>query len=126
PSAVKQEPRSVSTCVTWKGKAWTASVRKATALRSVWSSLTARWTKREARSMATYRVALAALAILGAQLGQVLDVHVHEAEVIRLEAAVRSAGAACGRQAAQALGFQDAVDRVTVEMRQKVADHKGE
>jgi hypothetical protein len=72
------------------------------------------------------QVALAALAILGAQLGQVLHVHMHEAEVIRLEAAMRSAGAIRRRQAAQALGFQDAVDRVAIEMRQEVRDHKGE
>src|SRR3954449_4348849 len=57
-SAVKQEPRSVSTWVTWKGKARTASFRKATAEVVVSSSLTARWTKREARSMATYRYRL--------------------------------------------------------------------
>src|SRR3712207_4891384 len=54
PSAVKQEPPSVSTWVTWKGKPVRASLANATALRSVSSSLTARWTKREARSMATY------------------------------------------------------------------------
>ena len=72
------------------------------------------------------QIPLAALAILGAQLGQVLHVHMDEAEVVRLEAAVRSAGAIRRRQAAQALGFQDAIDRVTVQMRQKVADHKGE
>ena len=70
--------------------------------------------------------AFAAFTVSRAQLRQVLDVHVHEAEVIRLEAAVRSAGAIRRRQAAQARGFQDAVDRVTVEMRQEVADHKGE
>jgi hypothetical protein len=38
----------------------------------------------------------------------------------------RLAGAACGRQTAQTLGFQDAVDRVPIEMRQKVGDHKGQ
>src|SRR5215213_5841122 len=83
PAAVKHDPPSVSTCVTWKGKARTASLRKATALRSVSSSLTARWRKREARSMATYdiRVPLAALAVSGAQLGQVLQVQVHEAKI---------------------------------------------
>src|SRR3712207_7167934 len=55
PSAVKHEPRSVRTCVTWKGKAWTASLRKATALAVVSSSFTARWTQREQRSIATKR-----------------------------------------------------------------------
>src|SRR5215203_4627716 len=71
-------------------------------------------------------VPLAALAISGAQLGQVLHVHMHEAEIVVLEGPVRLAGAACGRQTAQALGFQDAVDRVAIEMRQEVGDHKGE
>jgi hypothetical protein len=55
PSAVKQEPRSVSTRVIRNGKAASASSRKATALASVSSSLTARWAKRERRSMATNR-----------------------------------------------------------------------
>src|SRR4051812_3326638 len=50
----------------------------------------------------------------------------HEAEIVVLEGPVRLAGAAWPRQAAQALGFQDAVDRVTVQMRQEVRDHKGE
>src|SRR3712207_8593970 len=45
-------------CVTWKGNAWTASLRKATALAVVSSSFTARCTKREARSMATCRYRL--------------------------------------------------------------------
>ena len=49
-----------------------------------------------------------------------------EAKIVLLEGPVRLARPACGRQAAQALGFQDAIDRVTVQMRQKVADHKGE
>ena len=71
------------------------------------------------------QIPLAALAILGAQLGQVLHVHVHEAEIVVLEGPVRLAGAACGRQTAQALGFQNAVDRVSIEMRQEVGDHKG-
>src|SRR5215212_7307307 len=127
PSAVKQEPRSVSTWVTWKGKAWTASVRKATALRSVSSFLTARWTKQvdEAggRSRWTKRVdeaggavdgpievALAALAVAVAQLGQVLHVHVHKAKVVVSEDPGRLARPTCGRQAPQALGFQNTVD----------------
>jgi hypothetical protein len=72
------------------------------------------------------QIPLAALAISGAQLGQVLHVHVHEAEIVVFEGPVRLAGAACRRQAAQALGFQNAVDRVAIEMRQKVRDHEGE
>jgi hypothetical protein len=52
-AGVKQLPLSVSTWVRRKGKAAAASRRKAMALRSVSSSLTARWTEREHRSMAT-------------------------------------------------------------------------
>ncbi len=52
-AAVKQLPLSVSTWVRRKGKAAAASRRKATALLVVSSSLTARWTERERRSMAT-------------------------------------------------------------------------
>src|SRR4051794_20623455 len=49
-----------------------------------------------------------------------------EAKIVVLEGPIWLPGAACGRQTAQALGFQDAVDRVSIEMRQKVANHKGE
>jgi hypothetical protein len=69
---------------------------------------------------------LAALAISGAQLGQVLHVHVHEAKIVVFEGPVRLARPACGRQAAQALGLQNAVDRVAVEVGQEVGDHEGE
>jgi hypothetical protein len=55
PSAVKQLPRSVRMRVTRNGKAASASSRKAFALASVSSSLTARWTERDRRSMATNR-----------------------------------------------------------------------
>lgn len=65
------------------------------------------------------QIALAALAILGAQLGQVLHVHVHEAKIVVLEAAMRSAGAISWREATQALGFQNAVDRVAVRCGRK-------
>src|SRR3954471_3590514 len=72
------------------------------------------------------QVPLAALAILGAQFGQVLHVYMDEAKIVVLEGPIWLPGAACGRQTAQALGFQDAVDRVSIEMPQKVANHKGE
>ncbi len=52
-AGVKQLPLSVSTWVRRKGKAAAASRRKAMALLSVSSSLTARCTEREQRSMAT-------------------------------------------------------------------------
>src|SRR3954447_15447632 len=50
----------------------------------------------------------------------------HKAEIIGLERTIRLTRPAWPRQAAQALGFQDAVDRVAIEVRQEVADHKGE
>jgi hypothetical protein len=39
---------------------------------------------------------------------------------------MRSAGAISRRETAQTLGFQNAVDRVTVQVGQEVRDHKGE
>src|SRR3954464_11474120 len=60
-------------------------------------------------------VALAALTISRAQLGQMLHVQMHEAKIIGLERTIRLARSAWPRQAAQALGFQDAVDRMAVE-----------
>src|SRR3954468_10030655 len=50
----------------------------------------------------------------------------HKAEIIGLERTIRLARSAWPRQAAQALGFQDAVDRVAGEVGQKVGDHKGQ
>src|SRR5918993_3537226 len=69
-SATKQEPRSVSTCVTMKGKARTASLRKATAEAVVSSSFTARWTHREQRSMAPSRERLRVRPSLSRSLGR--------------------------------------------------------
>ena len=72
------------------------------------------------------QVALAALAIRGPQLGQVLDVDVDEAELVFLELArcLRRRGRC--RPAAQTRRFEDAIDVVAVEMGQEVADHEGE
>src|SRR5215217_3947863 len=71
-------------------------------------------------------IPLTALAVAGAQLGQVLHVQMHKAEIIGLERTIRLTRPAWPRQAAQALGFQDAVDRVAVEVGQEVGDYKGE
>ena len=60
------------------------------------------------------------------QLGQVLHVEVHKADLVLLEGAVRFACSLGGRQAVEALGLEDAVDRVPVQMRQEVRDHEGE
>ena len=70
--------------------------------------------------------ALAALAIGGPQLGQVLHVHVDEAELVLLELARRPLGRGRGRPAAQPLSLQDAVDVVPAEVREEVGDHEGE
>src|SRR5215213_1137372 len=50
----------------------------------------------------------------------------HKAEIIGLERTIRLTRSAWLRQAAQALGFQDAVDRVAVEVGQEMGDHKGQ
>src|SRR5215204_926407 len=68
----------------------------------------------------------AALAIVGAQLGQVLHVDVDEAEIVLLEGATAPPGPARSRQSAQAFGPEDAIDAVAVEMRQEVAHHEAE
>jgi hypothetical protein len=51
----------------------------------------------------------------------VLDVHVHETEIVILEFALLRR-----RQAAQPFGFEDAVDGIPVEMRQEVRDDEGQ
>jgi hypothetical protein len=58
----------------------------------------------------------------------VLDVDVDEAEVVVLEftGALLGRGDRRGRQAAQALGLEDAIDAVPVQVRQEVAQGKGE
>jgi hypothetical protein len=56
--------------------------------------------------------ALAALAVGSLQLGQVLDVHVHEAEVILLERAAPALALLRRRQAAEPLRLEDAVDGI--------------
>jgi hypothetical protein len=70
--------------------------------------------------------ALAALAIGGSELRQMFDVEVHEAEIVVLEAAALPLGAVGCGQAPQALGLEDAVDRIAVEMRQEMAHHEGQ
>ena len=70
--------------------------------------------------------ALAELAIGGPQLGQMLHVHMDEAELVLLELGRGPLGRGRRRTAAQALGPEDAVDRVPVQMRQEVGDHEGE
>ena len=70
--------------------------------------------------------ALAALAIGGPQLGQVLDVDVDEAEIVVLERAALPLVLLRRRQTAEPLSLEDAVDRIAVEMRQEVRDDEGE
>src|SRR5918997_1452396 len=126
PSAVKQDPRSVSTCVTLKGNAPIASLRKATALVASSSSWTARCTKPRATVDGHIEKALAALAIGGLQLGQVLDVDVDEAEIILLERADLTPALLRRWQPPEAFSLEDAVDGIAVEMRQEVRDDEGE
>ena len=60
------------------------------------------------------------------QLGQVLDVHVDEAEIVILEFAALPFVLLRRRQAAQAFRFEDAIDGIAVEMRQEVRDDEGQ
>src|SRR4051812_17742406 len=113
PSAVKQLPRSVSACVTRKEKAASAASRKATALASVSSSLTARCTERERRSMATNRKRLRHAPSAVRSLGRCFTSRCTKPSSYSLNFAA-------------ARGLEDAVDVVPVEVRQDVADHEGE
>lgn len=61
-------------------------------------------------------VALPRLAITIPQLGQVLHVHVHEANLVRLEGAVGLARAVSRRQPVQPFGLEDAVDGIPVQV----------
>src|SRR5215204_4187012 len=112
PSAVKQEPRSVSTWVTWKGPDRFLEESHGAALGLI--VLDRQVDEAGGAVDGHIEVPLAALAISCAQLGQELHVHMHEAKIVVLEGPVRLAGAACRRQTAQALGFQDTVDRVPI------------
>ena len=55
-----------------------------------------------------------------------LHIDVDEADLVVLERAVRFARALGGRQAVEALGLEDAVDRVPVQVRQEVREDEGE
>jgi hypothetical protein len=70
--------------------------------------------------------ALAAFAISRSELRHMLNVNVQEAEVILLERAAPALRPARQWQAPQALGIEDAVDRIPVEMRQEMAHHEGQ
>src|SRR4051812_16834842 len=118
PSAVKRLPRSVGRRVTRKGKAATASSRKASAAAAVSSRdrllqeglgggrgllvLDREVDRARAPVDGHEQEALAALAVGGPQLGQVLHVHVDEAELVLLELARGRLGLGRGRPAAQA------------------------
>src|SRR3954469_12980669 len=126
PSAVKQLPRSVSTCATRKEKAASACSRKDRALASVSSSLTARWTERERRSMATNRKRLRHAPSAVRSLGRCFTSRCTKPSSYSLNFAAARSGLAGARPAAQARGLEDAVDVVPVEVRQEVADHEGQ
>src|SRR4051794_41906052 len=95
PSAVKQLPRSVRRRVTRKGKAATASSRKALAPASVSSSLIARCTERERRSMATNRKRLRHSPSAGPRLGRGVPAPGGEAGPYHLE--LLAGGSGLGR-----------------------------
>jgi hypothetical protein len=116
----------VSTWVTLKGQARTASFRKGNRTCGQLVILDRQMHPARAAVDGDIEEALAALAIGGSQLGQMLDVHVHEAEIIILERAALPFALLRRRQAPQALSLEDAVDRIPVEMRQEVRDHEGQ
>jgi len=74
------------------------------------------------------QVSLAPRAVGSLQLGELLDVDVHEAEVVVTEGAVALGEFAGGGlwPAVQVLCLEDALDAVAVEVRQEVADDEGE
>ena len=108
PSAVKRGPRSVGTRVTRNGKAASASPRNDRAPASVSSSLTARRTERERRSMATSRQR-SRRSPSRRNLGRRLTSTCEEAEPVLLELAGGALGPGRGRSPAQALGLGDTV-----------------
>jgi hypothetical protein len=50
----------------------------------------------------------------------------HEAQPVLLESSIGFARAALGWKAVEALGLEDAVDGIPVQVGQEVGDHKGE
>src|SRR4051794_28344230 len=109
PSAVKQLPRSVRMRVTRKGKAASASSRKALAGGLGLPVLDREVDPAGASVDGHEQVALAALAVGGPQLGQVLHVHVDEAELVLLELRRGLLGRGGRRPAAQPRRLEDAV-----------------
>ena len=110
PSAVKQEPRSVSTWVTLKGNARHRLLQEGDRAGGQLVILDRQVHPARAAVDGHIQKALAALAIGGAQLGQVLHVHVDEAEIVVLEGAAPALALLRRRQAAQPFGLEDAID----------------
>ncbi|GAB6841682.1 hypothetical protein HNR00_004838 [Methylorubrum rhodinum] len=70
--------------------------------------------------------AFAGGAVAVAELGQVLHVDMHEADLVVLEGAVRLAGLPGRQQPVETLRLEDAIDGVPVQVRQEVADDEGQ
>ena len=116
----------MSTCVTLKGKARDRLFQEGDRAGGQLVVLDRQMHPARAAVDGDIEEALAALAIGGSQLGQVLDVDVHEAEIVVLERAALALALLRRRQAAQAFGLEDAVDGIAVEMRQEVRDDEGQ
>ena len=86
----------------------------------------ARWGHPPHQFNGDVQVAFAQHAIAILQYGQVLHVHMHEADLVVLERTVRFARALGRRQAVEAFSLEDAVDGVPVQMRQEVRENEGE
>jgi SRSO17 transposase len=70
--------------------------------------------------------AFAAFPVGRSELREVLDVEVHEAEIVVLEGAALPFGLVGWRQPPQPFGLEEAVDAVPIEMRQEMRDHEGQ
>lgn len=114
--------------VIWKGKAALTALRKIHCIFGVFSIVDGQMAKTRATIDGDIKVALAYHAILGAQLGQMLDVDVDISQVIISE---RSGAASClcslfGWPTIEASILENAPDAVTVQVRQEMPQDKGQ
>ena len=123
---MKQLPLSVNTCVMRKGKGGGRFAQESDGAGFGFVVLDGEVDRARAAVDGDVEIALAPFAIGGLQLGQMLDVDMHEAEVVVLEGAL-AFGRLCrcrlGAASVQALGLEDAPDAVAIEMRQEVTNY---
>jgi len=128
-TSVKQEPRSVRTCVRRKGG--NSLVEKGQRALLGLIVLDRQMHAPRAPVDRGKEITLAALAVARAQFRQMLDVDVHEAEIVGFEPAPPLARALIGierrqvGETVQPVGFQDPIDAVAVEVWQEMPDREG-